>query len=646
MRSLFRTLRARLLLSSAVPVLLFLGAALVAFLTIQRLRQTLDREQDSQNAIARARDLRADIAAMEAAKRAHLLLGQESFKREYLAHLKESRDDLAELRQLVGDDAEAGRRLDTLAGLLRWLQDLAEADFDLFAARPWPADAGWRDRAARNLRVVVEVGHQAGAVLDELIDAEADVLAERKRLVQHATRESVWAIGLTLAGTIVLALLIPVQLSRSVVRPVERLREAAAQLRQGKFTTLAPEGPTEVANLVRHFNMMGLAFSEREDLLQTSERRYRGLMGSLSHVLWTADARGQLTSDFAGWLAFTGQDEAAVRGEGWLDAVHPDDRARAAECWQEALARRQPYQAEFRVRRHDGAWRTMSCRGVPIATAAGEVLEWVCSCADVTEQKQEDELRRAKEAAEATSRAKSAFLAKMSHELRTPLNAIIGMSKMLRSLRFGPLNAKQADYLADVTAAGEHLLLLINDVLDLSKVEAGHLDVFPEPVPVGEAVATLLSTLRALAEAKRLRLTFEPPRPDGEVVTDAGRFKQVLFNLAANAIKFTPEGGAVAVAARWVDAADRGGRSCPRAGARGLRLDVRDTGIGIAAENQDGIWEEFRQINTPGRTPDGTGLGLPLARRLVRLLGGEVWLERSRPGEGSNFAFVLPLGSR
>src|SRR5262245_25925036 len=136
MRSLFHSLRDRLLLSTAVPVLLFLGAALVAFLTIQRLRQTLDREQDSRNVIARAQDLRADLAAMEAAKRAHLLVGQESFKREYLAHLKEARDDLAELRQLAGDD-EDRRRLDTLAGLLRWLEELAEADFDLFATRPW-----------------------------------------------------------------------------------------------------------------------------------------------------------------------------------------------------------------------------------------------------------------------------------------------------------------------------------------------------------------------------------------------------------------------------------------------------------------------------------------------------------------------------
>src|SRR5207248_1768773 len=151
-----------------------------------------------------------------------------------------------------------------------------------------------------------------------LIATELSRLAERHGQVQRATRESVWAVGAAVGGTLVLALWIPLQLSRSVVRPIEALRQAADRLRGGEFTTLTPEGPAAIANLVRQLNLLGLAFSEREALLQTSERRYRGLMASLSHVLWTTDPHGAITTDVAGWRAFTGQDEAAVRGEGWL----------------------------------------------------------------------------------------------------------------------------------------------------------------------------------------------------------------------------------------------------------------------------------------------------------------------------------------
>jgi PAS domain S-box-containing protein len=643
MRPLFSTLRSRLFLSSTVPVLLFVGAAVVAFVTIQRLLQTLDLEQHSQRVIARAYDLEAKLTRMEAAKRGHHLSGQAAFKQEYETELKGAQDSLAELRALAGADPVHRERLDKLSKLMDSLRKLGELDFNLFARLPASASK-WREMIARlKLVPMLELGRQAALQLDALIDTETTQLAERHRMVERATWESFWAISVTVGGTLILALLIPLQLSRTIVRPIDRLRAAAGRLHQGEFTTLTPEGPTEIAKLISHFNAMGLAFSEREALLHTSERRYRGLIGSLSHILWTTDAQGAITTDFAGWQAFTGQDEAAVQGEGWLSAVHADDRARVRQRWRECLARRQPYEDEYRVCRHDGAWRTMSCRGVPILTPKGDVLEWVCTCADVTETKEEEELRKAKEAAEATSRAKSAFLARMSHELRTPLNAIIGMSKMLSTRRFGPLNPKQADYLSDITHAGEHLLNLINDVLDLSKVEAGHMDLFPEPVPVAETVATLLSTLRALAESKALLVTFEPPEPDANLVTDRGRFKQVLFNLASNAIKYTPAQGRLTVRCRWVDDAKRDGTPCPLEHTAGLRIDVSDTGIGIAAEHQASIWEEFRQLNNPGRVPEGTGLGLALTRRLVALLGGEIWLESSEPGKGSTFSFVLPL---
>ena len=620
MNALRNTLRTRLLLSTGIPVFLFVAASLVAFLTIQRLLATLDLEQNSQQVIARADDLKANLTGLLAAKQAHRLLGREAFKEDFARYRQGVLDGLADLQRLARDDPDHRASLETLTALSPSL--LA------------PAAAG--------LEELKERGRQAAAAVDALIHTEESRLEQRHELVRQATRESVWAIGLTLLGTLVLAVFIPFHLSRAVVRPIDQLREAANRLRQGEFTTLTPEGPAELADLISHFNMMGLAFSERESLLQTSERRYRGLMGSVSHLLWTTDPQGAIT-DCASWVAFTGQSEEVVQGEGWLLALHAEDRDRVVDRWHQALAAGQPYEDEFRVHRQQDGYRIMACRCVPIVTPKGEVLEWVCTCADITDLREEEDLHRAKEEAEAASRAKSEFLTRMSHELRTPLNAIIGMSKMLSTQRFGALNAKQADYLADVTRSGEHLLALINDVLDLSRVEAGHAEVLAEPTPVAETVAELVSSLRVLADDKSLRLTWEPPEPDGAIVTDVGRFRQVLLNLMSNAIKFTPPGGSVRVTGRWVDEVGQDAVPCPHADAGGLRVDVTDTGIGIAAEHHERIWEEFRQVNNPGRTEEGTGLGLALTRRLMELLGGAVWLETSSPGAGSCFAVVLPL---
>ncbi|MGH7310792.1 MAG: sensor histidine kinase, partial [Candidatus Rokuibacteriota bacterium] len=239
-----------------------------------------------------------------------------------------------------------------------------------------------------------------------------------------------------------------------------------------------------------------------------------------------------------------------------------------------------------------------------------------------------DELGRLYRELETASRHKSEFLASMSHELRTPLNAIIGFSEVLQERMFGDLNDKQAEYVDDIIASGRHLLALINDILDLSKVEAGHMELDLTRFDLPLALESTLALVRERATRHGLRLEVAMDERVGPVVADERKIRQVLLNLLSNAVKFTPEGGWVAV------------RTAPVAGA--VEIAVSDAGIGIAAEDQAAVFEEFRQVGSDtARKREGTGLGLTLARKFVELHGGRIWVV-SEVGRGSTFTFTLP----
>jgi signal transduction histidine kinase len=241
-----------------------------------------------------------------------------------------------------------------------------------------------------------------------------------------------------------------------------------------------------------------------------------------------------------------------------------------------------------------------------------------------------DELQRLYRALESTSQHKSEFLANMSHELRTPLNAIIGFSQVLHERMFGDINEKQEEYLDDILSSGNHLLSLINDVLDLSKVEAGQVELEIGTFSLREALERGLVMIRerATKNGVALRLEFDP---GAELVEgDERRIRQVIFNLLSNAVKFTPPGGRVDLKSAQVDGE--------------VRVSVEDTGPGIALEDQERIFEEFQQTDAGADQREGTGLGLALSRRLVELHGGRIWVD-SELGAGSTFVFTLPVRS-
>jgi signal transduction histidine kinase/DNA-binding response OmpR family regulator len=234
---------------------------------------------------------------------------------------------------------------------------------------------------------------------------------------------------------------------------------------------------------------------------------------------------------------------------------------------------------------------------------------------------------QAKEDLERASKFKDQFLSTMSHELRTPLNAILGFSDLLPDERYGPLNERQRRYVAHIHTSGQHLLSLINDILDLSKIEAGHVELTFESVRVETAFAEVVDTLRPLADKKSQTLS-QHAENGLNVRADATRFKQVLMNLVGNAIKFSPEGGDIELAACLIDGK--------------VRVEVRDTGPGIPLEEQKRIFENFYRLRQSEKSTEGTGLGLAITQKLVELHGGELGLE-SQPGHGSRFYFSLPM---
>jgi two-component system, NtrC family, sensor kinase len=229
---------------------------------------------------------------------------------------------------------------------------------------------------------------------------------------------------------------------------------------------------------------------------------------------------------------------------------------------------------------------------------------------------------------ETASRHKSEFLANMSHELRTPLNAIIGFSEVLSERMFGEINEKQAEYIGDILESGQHLLSLINDILDLSKIEAGRMELELSDLDLPITIENTLILVRERAQRRAITLERTVEQRLGPIRADERKVKQVLLNLLSNALKFTPEGGKVNVSAATQDGM--------------VEISVTDSGVGIAPADQEAVFEEFRQVGTASKKVEGTGLGLAISRKFIELHGGKIWV-KSTVGSGSTFTFTLPL---
>ena len=369
-----------------------------------------------------------------------------------------------------------------------------------------------------------------------------------------------------------------------------------------------------------------------EERLRHSEQRFRALVDASAAVVWNTTAAGELMPPQPRWSAYTGQGEEAYLGWGWVDAVHPDDRAHAADTWARCVETRAPYEVEYRLRRRDGLWRHMEVRGVPVLDADGTLREWVGTNVDISERKEaEAAVERAREAAEAANRAKSQFIANMSHELRTPLSAVIGYSEMLAEELEDLGQSALLPDLRKIEANARHLLSLINDVLDISKIEAGRLTASGETFAVADLVADVTDATGALIEKKQNRFHADLGPDLGTMHQDQTKIRQCLVNLIGNAAKFTEEGRITLTVRRHREAE-----------ADWLSFAVTDTGIGLTSEQIGRLFQRFSQADeSTTRQFGGTGLGLSITRAFCQVMGGDVAVE-SEPGRGSTFTLRLP----
>ncbi|MEL7034256.1 MAG: PAS domain S-box protein [Cyanobacteria bacterium J06592_8] len=331
-------------------------------------------------------------------------------------------------------------------------------------------------------------------------------------------------------------------------------------------------------------------------------------------------------------------DEFTSIYDAWFNRLHPEDRPLAQTVSQHALTGEKDYDTEFRVIHSDGSLRFIKANAIVQRNAQGEPERMIGINYDITQHKQaEAQLKQTNEELARATRLKDEFLANMSHELRTPLNAILGMTEVLQEEVLGNINSQQQKALETVERSGSHLLELINDILDVSKIESGQMELDCTSVSIHHLCQSSLSFIKQQALKKRIQLEIKLPVGLPEVVVDERRIRQVLINLLNNAVKFTPSGGRITLEVTFpVQNTEELSVKNP------LQIAIIDTGIGIPPEKMKKLFQPFVQIDSAlNRQYSGTGLGLALVKRIVELHGGEVELT-SAEGIGSRFTIVLP----
>jgi PAS domain S-box-containing protein len=588
-------LKVNLGFAAALVILCIVGG--MAFWSTERFAQAARERRSSYDLRIRLAALSADLRDAETGQRGYLLTGQPQYLEPFVSGSTSVTRNLSQLQELTGRAASEQEHL-------RKLQPLIEAKLAELSQT-----IALRKEGRLHDAMAIVMSGQGKQLMDSIrqVSAAMDARAAQRAASWDDRVSATSRMALLTIGSVsVLAILLVLVAGAAINRGIVRRRQTVAALEE-------------------------------------SESRLFQVLEALPVAVFVGDATGKPFYANQASREILGKGIVSIEA-GQIAEVYQAYRAGSDQLYptealplMRALAGERAYVTDLEIRHPDRAV-PVECWSTPVFDAAGRVVWAIVVFSDITLRKQaEEELRGAKAAAEAANHAKSDFLAKMSHELRTPLNSIIGFSEMLLDQSFGPLNEKQQRYVTNVLTSGRSLLQLINDILDLSKVEAGHMELAVSDFDVGTALSEVQAIVGTLVNKKRLNLAVEVEDGMPPLRADQPKVKQVLYNLLSNAIKFTPEGGSIRVTARRAPEVDA------REGGNWIEISVADTGIGLRPEDKERVFGEFEQVDSSyTRDQEGTGLGLALSRTLVELHGGWIWVE-SEVGKGSVFRFVLPL---
>jgi two-component system CheB/CheR fusion protein len=359
---------------------------------------------------------------------------------------------------------------------------------------------------------------------------------------------------------------------------------------------------------------------------RASEVRLRQIVDSVPHLVWTAGADGTRDYFSQQWRDYTGLSAGPQLDEGWIEAYHPEDRGAMLDAWRESLRTGKPFQAQYRIRRHDGVYRWFRARANPLRDASGQVERWIGTSTDM------DDVKRLEASLREGSRRKDEFMALLGHELRNPLAPLGNSLDILRRHGDDPAHTERA--LAVIDRQVTHLTRLVDDLLDVSRITRGKIPLRRERLDLSAQLDSIIEDHRTLFADAGLRLEVDAPRVPLWVDADAARLAQMIGNLLQNARKFTDRGGEVKVSV--LTSADR----------RGVSVTIRDTGIGMDPSSIERMFDAFAQADeTLAHSRGGLGLGLALVKALAELHGGSVRASSAGLGHGSEFVLQLPLAS-